>query len=150
MFCHFQSKVDLFLEGACTGDDHVVERLAGYKRCILARHPLTQASILHLAVIFNHTNVLQLLLARKTAPINAQDMVCSIYSRLFTMCQSPLSRRKVEHLSILHMQLQEPLKSFQLINQLLLPMATYKNHAWIFYAILERMTLFWITKVFYF
>lgn len=92
MFCHFQSKVDLFLEGACTGDDHVVERLAGYKRCILARHPLTQASILHLAVIFNHTNVLQLLLARKTAPINAQDMVCSIYSKLFTMCQSIVSQ----------------------------------------------------------
>lgn len=57
------------------GDINKLRQLVDYKKCILARHPQTLATCLHLAVIHNHADILQLLLEKSVAYLDSKDNV---------------------------------------------------------------------------
>lgn len=71
----YKHKMEALLEALYLGDETTVASLVGYKRLILARHPFTLCSTIHLAVIHNYPMILKILLGRPHAPINARDMV---------------------------------------------------------------------------
>ncbi|KAI6235408.1 Ankyrin repeat and Ankyrin repeat-containing domain-containing protein [Aphelenchoides besseyi] len=71
----YKRNVELLLEAICTtGDQKVVRDLVNYKKCILSLHPFTLASTIHLAVIHNSFDILQILLEHPLAPINSRDI----------------------------------------------------------------------------
>uniref|UniRef100_A0A915EKH1 ANK_REP_REGION domain-containing protein n=1 Tax=Ditylenchus dipsaci TaxID=166011 RepID=A0A915EKH1_9BILA len=69
----YKRKVDLLLEAICMGDERTVAETVTYRKCILARHPQTLASTVHLAVIHNHPNVLQILIDCPLTPLHSRD-----------------------------------------------------------------------------
>ncbi|KAK0420632.1 hypothetical protein QR680_014803 [Steinernema hermaphroditum] len=70
----YKQKINLMLESIYMGDVDAVADLLQYKRCIMARHPLTMGTTVHLAVIHNHVEILKTILSHPSAPINARDV----------------------------------------------------------------------------
>ncbi|KAI1708826.1 ankyrin repeats (3 copies) domain-containing protein [Ditylenchus destructor] len=70
----YKEQVDALLEAIVFGDERTVRETIHYERCILARHPLTLATTVHLAVIHNHPKILQLILSYPHAPLHSKDM----------------------------------------------------------------------------
>ncbi|TKR64477.1 hypothetical protein L596_025002 [Steinernema carpocapsae] len=70
----YKQNINHLLEAIYMGDGEVVAELLPYKRCILARHPLTMCTTVHLAVIHNQVEILKMLLEYPNVPINARDV----------------------------------------------------------------------------
>uniref|UniRef100_A0A7E4V913 ANK_REP_REGION domain-containing protein n=1 Tax=Panagrellus redivivus TaxID=6233 RepID=A0A7E4V913_PANRE len=70
----YKHKIEALLEALYLGDKNTVLSLIDYKHIILARHPSTLASTIHMAVIHNYPKLLKILLSKNHAPINARDI----------------------------------------------------------------------------
>lgn len=66
------------LEAVCVGNVRIVADLIGYKKCVAAKHPFTMCSTVHLAVIHEEFDALDLLLSHDDAPVNSKDIVSTI------------------------------------------------------------------------
>ncbi|KAI6240921.1 Ankyrin repeat and Ankyrin repeat-containing domain-containing protein [Aphelenchoides fujianensis] len=70
----YKANIECLLEAVTTGNERAVRELVNFKKCILARHPFTSASTVHLAVIYNNVHVLRILLEHPMAPISSKDI----------------------------------------------------------------------------
>ncbi|CAD5214744.1 unnamed protein product [Bursaphelenchus okinawaensis] len=70
----YKANIECMLEAVCIGNKRAVQDLMAYRKCVAARHPFTMCSTIHLAVIHQEFEILDLLLSHPDAPIASRDI----------------------------------------------------------------------------
>uniref|UniRef100_A0A1I7SUJ5 ANK_REP_REGION domain-containing protein n=2 Tax=Bursaphelenchus xylophilus TaxID=6326 RepID=A0A1I7SUJ5_BURXY len=70
----YRANIECMLEAVCIGNKRAVQDLMSYRKCVAARHPFTMCSTIHLAVIHQEYEIMNLLLSHPDAPFNTKDI----------------------------------------------------------------------------